>query len=93
MLSSLFSRGLYKEAILEPLRDSARAAASQLVDEGMKSFFIRWSQNIFNEGSAIKDPKEFDQFSKRILGDIDMIKRQALLQKLYQDVQLNSESK
>mgnify|MGYP001058860620 CR=1 FL=1 len=86
--SSSFCRKYTHFEILESLRDSAKAAAAGFVDEGMKAFYNRWSINIFNEGSTIKDEKKFQEFQHRIVDEIDAIKRQATIQQMYKNVKI-----
>ena len=87
-LTSSFRRSYTHLEILESLRDSAKAAAAGFVDEGMKDFFNRWSRNIFNEGSKIKDEKKFQDFTHKVFDDIDALKRQTTIQNLYKNVKI-----
>ena len=88
-LASSFRRSYTHFEILKSLRDSAKAAAAGFVDEGMKDFFNRWSVNIFNEGSKIKDDKKFQDFTHKVTDEIEVIKRQATIQQMYKNVKID----
>lgn len=90
MLSlSSFHRSYTHFEILESLRNSAKQAAAGFVDEGIKAFYNRWSINVFDEGSKIKDEKKFQEFTHRIVNDIEAIKRQATIEQMYQNVKID----
>lgn len=88
-LASSFRRNYTHFEILESLRDSAKQAAAGFVDEGIKAFYNRWSTNVFNEGSKIKDEKKFQDFTHRIINDVDAIKRQATIEQMYKNVKID----
>ncbi|OHT13006.1 hypothetical protein TRFO_03398 [Tritrichomonas foetus] len=55
----------------------------------MKEFFTRWGDNVYNEGLTIKDDKLFKEYTQRITNDLEAIKRQATIQKLYHDIKID----
>jgi hypothetical protein len=87
MLSSAF-RAFHHEALFGPLREAAKAVAQDFLVEGMKCHFTRWADNFYGEGTQIADEQRAVAFAKETQADIDALRRQATLQRLYADVDI-----
>ena len=80
---AFFKRGFSNEIVLSPLRETAKAIANEFVLPGMKNHFNQWADHFFIEGLAIKDEKQLQEYTKTIKDDIEALKRQTKIQKLY----------
>ncbi|OHT15125.1 hypothetical protein TRFO_14488 [Tritrichomonas foetus] len=89
MLSTYFKAAFSNQSVMAPLRDAAKTLAKEFFDEGMKEYFTRWGDNVYDEGLTIKDDKLFKEYTQRITADLEAIKRQATIQKLYHDVKID----
>ena len=86
MLSSV-SRLFSHQTVMEGLKQSALKLATQFSEDGLKQYYTRWGNHIYDEGLSIKDEKKFNDYTKLIKDDIAAIERQVTLHKLYADVE------
>ena len=75
---------------MSSIRDAAKSVAAEFVCEGTKQFFTRWSDNIFEEGMKISDQKQLEKYAEEKRFEIDALKRQVQIQKMYQNVEIPS---
>ena len=80
MLSSNFTKFFSNESIMKPLQRAAKEAADQFVVEGLKQFFTRWSDQIYDHGMKINDKSELLNFADKMKGEIEFLKHQASIQ-------------
>jgi hypothetical protein len=88
MLTSTFRS--FHEALFRPIREAAKVIAQDFVIEGMTSYLGRWGDNVYSAGTAIKDEKEAVKFAAVKQEDIEAFRRQAKLQRLYENVAIPS---
>lgn len=84
---SMFCRSFH-EAVFRPIREAAKAVAGEFVENGMKEFLVRWGDNIFAEGTGIKDAKQAQEYAEQRKADLEAMKRQAKIQNMYQNVSI-----
>ncbi|KAH0793537.1 hypothetical protein GPJ56_002584 [Histomonas meleagridis] len=87
MLSSI-TRALSSQTIMGSIRDAAKNVAAEFIDNGTKQFFTRWSDHIYEEGSKITDQKQLEKYAAERNSEIDALKRQVQIQKMYQNVEI-----
>lgn len=83
MLSSVFTRTFANESVMATLRDTIQKAALDFPDKNFQEHYKRWGDNMYTEGTSIKDQKKFDSFLKTLKADVEAIQRQAKIQKMY----------
>ena len=85
---SAFARAFSNQLIMAPIRDAAHEVAKEYVLEGMQQFFTRWGDHVYEEGMQIKDQKKLENYANEKKDEIEAIRRQAKIQKMYKDVQI-----
>ncbi|EAX98911.1 hypothetical protein TVAG_242760 [Trichomonas vaginalis G3] len=83
MLSSFLSRTFANESVMANLRESIQKIALDFPQKNFQEHYKRWADNMYTEGTGIKDPKKFDEFLKITKSDIEALKRQVVIQKMY----------
>jgi hypothetical protein len=76
---------------MAPIRDAAYAVANEFLAPGMKEFFTRWGDNVYQEGINLKSEVEARAYADEKKNDIKALKRQATIQHLYKNVDLPGE--
>lgn len=69
--------------IMKVIRDSAKEAAKQFTNDGLKQFYTRWGDNMYEEGLKITDEVKFKDFVRVCQDDLASIKRQATIRNLF----------
>lgn len=87
MLSSFF-RSFNQASIMAPIRESAKSVAASFAHEGMKQFFIRWGDNVYNEGIKISDRKELEAYAAAKKKEVEALQRQAAIQQMFKNVDI-----
>ena len=82
---STFTRSFSNASVFGSLRDMAKNVSQEFVIEGMKQHFNRWADHIYETGMSMKDEKSMKDYSKLVASDIEAMKRQVVIQKLYSD--------
>ncbi|EAX99608.1 hypothetical protein TVAG_215080 [Trichomonas vaginalis G3] len=83
MLSSFLSRTFANESVMAGLRETIQKVALDFPQKNFQEHYKRWGEHIYTEGTSIKDQKKFDQFLKITKSDIEALKRQVVIQKMY----------
>jgi hypothetical protein len=79
---------LHHESLMRPIREAARLVAKELIAPGMKEFFTRWGDNVFREGTSIKEEREAIAYVEERKKDIESLVRQAKIQHMYENVEI-----
>lgn len=69
--------------IMKVIRDSAKETAKQFTNDGLKQFYTRWGDNMYEEGLKITDEVKFKDFVRVCQDDLASIKRQATIRNLF----------
>ena len=72
---------------MKGLKKQAVKAANKFAEDGIKQYYTRWGNHIYDEGVSIKDEQKFKDFTKMIKDDISAIERQAQIHKMYVNVE------
>jgi hypothetical protein len=76
---------------MRPIRDAAHTVAKELLGPGMKEFFTRWGDNVYQEGTSLKTEAEARAYAAEKEHDIRLLQNQATGQHLYQVAEIPSE--